>query len=222
MKQTTARLILALFVLSLASCTSEKRVYTRGYHISWLHPKPLKQQNVTAAIPCSFIMTENSAEDSSKNQTNNFEADLSNQLSQPSHIAEEFEIVSDTIVPNTKEDDYFGQKNYPSEQSKTNFKKNNIFRQKDIIQIKKDTKSMFIIAFFSLLISSFSIFLISETSNIGSVNGFKSLIALILLAIFSFGLFIITLPVGIFLLFKLLYLKITKKGISIDSPMASS
>ena len=167
-------------------------------------------------------MTENSAEDSSKNKTNNFEADLSNELSQTSHIVKEFEIVSDTIVPNTKEDDYFGQKNYPSEQSKTYFKKNNIFRQKDIIQIKKDTKSMFIIAFFSLLISSFSIFLISETSNIGSVNGFKSLIALILLAIFSFGLFIITLPVGIFLLFKLLYLKITKKGISIDSPMASS
>ena len=76
MKQTVAQLLLMLTVLSLASCSMEKRIYTKGYHISWLHTA-----GINASQGCSKGASQVLPKDLSSNLSKNLESDISQDLS---------------------------------------------------------------------------------------------------------------------------------------------
>ncbi|MEY3836123.1 MAG: hypothetical protein RI989_1551, partial [Bacteroidota bacterium] len=117
-------LLVILAVLSLASCTLEKRVYSSGYHISWLH---------TVGKGVLQDASQDVAQDASQQLSQNLPKDLSSNLS--SNL--EIQTLSDTITPINKEEDYFGQKDSSSDQKeKTPFFSPPIRRPKTIHDLK--------------------------------------------------------------------------------------
>jgi hypothetical protein len=226
MKKTVAQLLLILTVLSLASCSMEKRLYSNGYHISWVHPIPknieiVASQDVSqdamqdasqdvaqdamqdasqdVAQDASQELSQNLPKDLSKNLSSNLPHDLSTNLSKNLDA----ETLSDTITPNTKQDDYFGQKDYSSTKDKNK-------KPQDIRELKKVLKDNSIIALFSLVVGALSVLLLSLITA-DSVDSIKSGIFLIILIAACGVLFLISFPVMIFQFFKLVYLKMLGK-----------
>jgi hypothetical protein len=97
----------------------EKRVYTKGYHISWLHPinldalqdvaqDAMQDASQDVAQDASQELSQNLPKDLSKNLSSNLPQDLSKNLS--SNLSKNlsknqgFQTPSDTITPTTKDE----------------------------------------------------------------------------------------------------------------------
>lgn len=218
MRQTVAQLLLMLSVLSLASCSMEKRMYSKGYHISWLHPIPKNIEIVASqdvSQDASQELSQNLRKDLSSHLSQNLETDVSLDLS--SNLAQNLETdvslflsknlkaetLSDTITPNTKQDDYFGQKDYTSTKDKSK-------KPQDIRELKKETKDDFKVALLGLVGWAVSLGLLS-VNNWSTLDSIKSAVFLIILGVLCALLFIIYFPIAIFRIFKLIFLKICGK-----------
>ena len=144
MKQTTTRLILAVIVLSLASCTIEKRVYSNGYYVSWL-----QTNNIDATQDASQELSQNLPKDLSENLSSNLPKDLSKNL--------EIQTPSDTITPTNKQEDYFGDKVHkPSKEKIRPYFQRPIKRPKTIEDLKLAIRFDFRLALASILVLAFA------------------------------------------------------------------
>ncbi len=208
MKKTVAQLFVILAVLSLASCTLEKRVYSGGYHISWLHTvgKGVLQD---ASQDVAQDALQDVAQDSSQQLSQNLPKDLSSNLS--SNL--EIQTLSDTITPINKEEDYFGQKDSSSDQKeKTPFFSPPIRRPKTIhdlkISIGRDFK-MVLISILAFGVSLGFLYLIAWISP--SANG-DGAVFFSLMLVASFITFFFYLIRAIIRIFKLSALKALGKS----------
>ena len=189
MKQPIALLLLILTVLSLASCSLEKRLYSNGYHISWMHSV---QRGVLQ--DASQELSQNLPKDLSKNLLSNLE----------------IHTLSDTITPNKKDDDYFGQKNYNRDEANNVVPNTKNTKPQDISELKKETKDNFIAALIGFGGWGISLGLLSM-NDWSTLDSIKAAIFLIVLGTACAILFLIFLPVAIFRLFKLAFLKMRGK-----------
>jgi hypothetical protein len=82
------------------------------------------------------------AQDASQELSQNLPKDLSKNLS--SNL--EIHTLSDTITPNKKDDDYFGQKNYTRDEANNVVPNTKNTKPQDISELKKETKDNFITA----------------------------------------------------------------------------
>jgi uncharacterized membrane protein YgcG len=205
MKKTVAQLLLILTVLSLASCTIEKRVYSSGYHISWMHTveKGVLQD-------ASQDVAQDVAQDASQELSQNLETDVSLDLSKKLCKSQDAETLSDTITPNNKDDDYFGQKNYTRDEANNVVPNTKNTKPQDISELKKETKDNFIAALIGFGGWGISLGLLSM-NNWSTLDDIKSAIFFIVLGTACAILFLIFLPVAIFRLFKLAFLKMRGK-----------
>ena len=122
MRLNLALLAFLFCVIAFTSCSIEKRIYEKGYHISWLHLKPNNPlADVSQDLPqdLSENLSENLETDVSQGCSKGASQDLSENLSKNL----QFKTPSDTITPTTKEDDYFRQKetNLPNENKEAFF-----------------------------------------------------------------------------------------------------
>jgi len=204
MRLNLNQLALLLCVIAFTSCSVEKRIYNKGYHVSWLHPKP-KNPLADVSQGCSKGASQDLPQDLSKNLetavspdlSKNLEIDVSPDLSKNV----EFNPPSDTITPTKKEDDYFGQKDYS---------KNKSDKPQNISELKKELKDNFKVALFSFIASAFSIGMLS-INNGNSLDDLKAAILFIIIGVFGTLLFLIYMPIAIIRLFKLLFLKLAGK-----------
>ena len=205
MKKTVAQLLLILTVLSLASCTIEKRVYSSGYHISWMHTvekgvlqDALHDASQDALQDALQDASQDVAQDASQELTQNFTSNL------------EFHPHSDTITPTKKDDDYFGQKNYTRDEANNVVPNTKNTKPQDIAELKKETKDNFIAALIGFGGWGISLGLLSM-NDWSTLDSIKAAIFLIVLGTACAILFLIFLPVAIFRLFKLAFLKMRGK-----------
>ena len=217
MKQPVALLLLILTVLSLASCSLEKRVYSSGYHISWMHTveKGVLQnasQDVAqdASQEVSQDASQEVSQDASQELSQNLETDVSLDLSKKLCKSQDAETLSDTITPNKKDDDYFGQKNYTRDEANNVVPNTKNNKPQDISELKKETKDNFIAALIGFGGWGISLGLLSM-NNWSTLDDIKSAIFFIVLGTACAILFLIFLPVAIFRLFKLAFLKMRGK-----------
>jgi hypothetical protein len=209
MKKTVAQLLLILTVLSLASCTIEKRVYSSGYHISWMHTVEkgvLQDASQDVAQDALQDALQDVAQDASQELSQNLPKDLSKNLL--SNL--EIHTLSDTITPNKKDDDYFGQKNYTRDEANNVVPNTKNTKPQDIAELKKETKDNFIAALIGFGGWGISLGLLSM-NNWSTLDDIKSAIFFIVLGTACAILFLIFLPVAIFRLFKLAFLKMRGK-----------
>ncbi len=193
-------------VIALSSCSIEKRIYEKGYHISWLHPK---QTGLFRDVSqdCSKGASQDLPQELSKNLETNVSQDLSENLLKNSV----FKTTSDTITPTTKDDDYFGQKetNLPNE-NKEAFFGPPIRKPKTVEQLKKGIGRDFKLVLLALIIGGISgglLTLIGQSAT-GVSDGF---IFLIILFFLSIAAFLFYLARGLLRILKLTVLKIFGK-----------
>ena len=200
MKPTHWTAIYTILILSLASCTIEKRVYSSGYHISWLQ---------TNNIDAKQGRAEGASQDLPKDLSQNLRRDVTQGCAEgasqdlPKDL--KLETSSDTITPNTKDDDYFGQKNYNKVVPKS---KNT--KPQNITELKQQLKDNSLISLFSLLVGALSVLLLSLITA-DTLDSIKSGIFLIILIVVCGVLLLISFPVMLFQFFKLIILKIAGK-----------
>ncbi len=202
MRLNLNQLVLLLCVIVFTSCSIEKRIYNKGYHVSWLHPKP-----TGPLAGASQDLSKNLEIDVSPDLSKNLETDVSQDLSKNV----EFNPPSDTITPTKKEDDYFGQK----ETNLTNANKEAFFgppirKPKTVEQLKKGIGRDFKLVLLAMLIGGVSgglLALIGQSAT-GVSDGF---IFLILLFFLSIAAFIFYLVRGLLRILKLTALKIFGK-----------
>ncbi len=212
MKQPVALLLLILTVLSLASCTIEKRVYSSGYHISWMQPINLDASQVRAEDASQDLpkdLSKNLRRDVTQSRAEGASQDLPQELPQDL----ELESPSDTITPTNKQEDYFGQKDSSSDQKeKTPFFSPPIRRPKTIhdlkISIGRDFK-MVLISILAFGVSLGFLYLIAWISP--SANG-DGAVFFSLLLVASFVTFFFYLIRAIIRIFKLSALKALGKS----------
>ena len=194
MKPTHWTAIYTILILSLASCSLEKRLYSNGYHISWL-------------------------------QTNNIDAKQGRAEGASQDLPKDLklETSSDTITPNTKDDDYFGQKNYTTDESNKVVPKSKNTKPQNITELKQQLKDNSLISLFSLLVGALSVLLLSLITA-DTLDSIKSGIFLIILIVVCGVLFLISFPVMLFQFFKLIILKIAGKpdDYKINQPKAAN
>lgn len=202
MRSNLALLAFLFCVIAFTSCSIEKRIYEKGYHISWLHPKPKtpladvsQGHSVRASHDLPQDLSENLETVVSQGGSEIASKDLSKSL--------EFKTPSDTITPTKKEDDYFGQKDY----SKSNNKSD---KPQNITELKKETKDNFKVALFGFVGWAVSLGLLS-INDWSTLDSLKAAIILIILGTACALLFLIFLPIAIFRLFKLAFLKLLGK-----------
>ena len=180
-------------VIASTSCSIEKRIYEKGYHISWMHSV---QKGVL--------------QDASQELSQNLETDVSLDLSKKLCKSQDAETLSDTITPNKKDDDYFGQKNYTRDEANNVVPNTKNNKPQDISELKKETKDNFIAALIGFGSWGISLGLLSM-NNWSTLDDIKSAIFFIVLGTACAILFLIFLPVAIFRLFKLAFLKMRGK-----------
>lgn len=218
MRLNLALLAFLFCVIALTSCSIEKRIYEKGYHISWLHPKPMNPlADASQDLPqdlsenletgASQDLSKNLETDVSQDISKNLEIDISQDLSKNL----QFKTPSDTITPTTKEDDYFGQKetNLPKE-SKEAFFGPPIRKPKTIEQLKKAIGRDFKLVLLAMIIGGFSgglLALIGQSAT-GVSDGFLFLIILFFLSIAGFIFYLVR---GVLRILKLTVLKIFGK-----------
>jgi hypothetical protein len=202
MRLNLALLAFLFCVIAFTSCSIEKRIYEKGYHISWLHLKP---NNPLA--DASHDLPQDLSENLSKNLETVVSQDLSENLSKNL----QFKTPSDTITPTTKEDDYFGQKetNLPNE-NKEAFFGPPIRKPKTVEQLKKAIGRDFKLVLLAIIIGGFSgglLALIGQSAT-GVSDGFLFLIILFFLSIAGFIFYLVR---GLLRILKLTVLKIFGK-----------
>lgn len=218
MRLNLALLAFLFCVIALTSCSIEKRIYEKGYHISWLHPKPMNPlADASQDLPqdlsenletgASQDLSKNLETDVSQDISKNLEIDISQDLSKNL----QFKTPSDTITPTTKEDDYFGQKetNLPNE-NKEAFFGPPIRKPKTIEQLKKAIGRDFKLVLLAMIIGGFSgglLALIGQSAT-GVSDGFLFLIILFFLSIAGFIFYLVR---GVLRILKLTVLKIFGK-----------
>ena len=218
MRLNLALLAFLFCVIALTSCSIEKRIYEKGYHISWLHPKPMNPlADASQDLPqdLSENLETGASQDLSKNLetgvsqdiSKNLETDISQDLSKNL----QFKTPSDTITPTTKEDDYFGQKetNLPNE-NKEAFFGPPIRKPKTVEQLKKAIGRDFKLVLLAMIIGGFSgglLALIGQSAT-GVSDGFLFLIILFFLSIAGFIFYLVR---GLLRILKLTVLKIFGK-----------
>ena len=230
MRLNLALLAILFCVIAFISCSFEKRVYEKGYHISWLHPKPsglfadvsqgcskgasqgLSQNlEIDVTNDCSKGATQDLSEKLSKNLESGASLDLPQDLSENLSKNIEFKTPSDTITPNNKEDDYFGQKEtaLPHE-TKEAFFGPPIRKPKTVEQLKKAIGRDFKLILLAMILGGISAGLLTLFAPAsGSVgNGIIFLTFVFILSLFIFGYYFIR---GTVRIFKLTALKITGK-----------
>ncbi|MFM2228453.1 MAG: hypothetical protein RL664_1796 [Bacteroidota bacterium] len=205
MKPTHWTAIYTILILSLASCSLEKRLYSNGYHISWMHSV---QRGVLQ--DASQELSQNLPKDLSSNLSQNLERDVSLEPSKKLCKSQDAETLSDTITPNTKDDDYFGQKNYTTDESNKVVPKSKNTKPQNITELKQQLKDNSLISLFSLLVGALSVLLLSLITA-DTLDSIKSGIFLIILIVVCGVLFLISFPVMLFQFFKLIILKIAGK-----------
>jgi len=201
MKLKLALLALLFCVIASTSCSIEKRIYEKGYHISWMHSV---QRGVLqdALQDASQEVSQDASQELSQNLSKNLSKNLSSNL--------EIHTLSDTITPNKKDDDYFGQKNYTRDEANNVVPNTKNTKPQDISELKKETKDNFIAALIGLGGWGISLGLLSM-NNWSTLDDIKSAIFFIVLGTACAILFLIFLPVAIFRLFKLAFLKMRGK-----------
>ena len=205
MKPTHWTAIYTILILSLASCSLEKRLYSNGYHISWMHSV---QRGVLQ--DASQELSQNLPKDLSSNLSQKLETDVSMDLSKELCKSQDAETLSDTITPNKKDDDYFGQKNYTRDKANNVVPNTKNTKPQDISELKKETKDNFIAALIGFGGWGISLGLLSM-NDWSTLDSIKAAIFLIVLGTACAILFLIFLPVAIFRLFKLAFLKMRGK-----------
>ena len=218
MRLNLALLAFLFCVIALTSCSIEKRIYEKGYHISWLHPKPMNPlADASQDLPqdLSENLETGASQDLSKNLETGVSQDISKNLeidiSQDLSKNLQFKTPSDTITPTTKEDDYFGQKetNLPNE-NKEAFFGPPIRKPKTIEQLKKAIGRDFKLVLLAMIIGGFSgglLALIGQSAT-GVSDGFLFLIILFFLSIAGFIFYLVR---GVLRILKLTVLKIFGK-----------
>jgi hypothetical protein len=234
MKQPVAQLLLMLTVLSLASCSIEKRVYTKGYHISWLHTV-----GIDASQGCSKGASQVLPKDLSSNLSQNLETDISQDLS--SNLSQTLETAvsqdlpkdlstkktspniaavndfktiqtkQDTVIPSVNED-YVGSPSNSNTNTKPPFLSAPIRRPKTIESLKVSIGRDFKLALLSILTMGISLgflYLISLVSTSGDGRGIIFFGLTFLASIFTF---IFDLTRAIIRTFKLSALKVVGKS----------
>ncbi|MFA9219906.1 MAG: hypothetical protein ACEQSL_01835 [Sediminibacterium sp.] len=210
MKLNLALLAFLFCVIAFTSCSIEKRIYEKGYHISWLHPKP---SGLFADV--SQGCSKGASQDLSKNLSKNLESgaslDLPQDLSENLSKNIEFKTPSDTITPTNKEDDYFGQKApaLPNEKKEAFFGPP-IRKPKTIEQLKKSIGRDFKLVLLAMILGSISGGLLALIGPVSSGVG-DGLVFLTILLVLSITGFIFYLIRGLFRIFKLTALKIFGK-----------
>ncbi|MFM2228452.1 MAG: hypothetical protein RL664_1795 [Bacteroidota bacterium] len=198
MKQPVALLLLILTVLSLASCSLEKRVYSNGYHISWMH---------TVEKGVLQVPSQDVAQDASRELSQNLPKDLSKNLS--SNL--EIHTLSDTITPTNKQEDYFGDKVHkPSKEKIRPYFQRPIKRPKTIEDLKLAIRFDFRLVLASFLLILF----LGGLLYLGYLISFENLgvgIVLYLSALASVLAFFFYLLRGVLRTLKLVALKIFRK-----------
>jgi hypothetical protein len=205
MKLNLALLVFLFCVIAFTSCTIEKRIYEKGYHISWIHSV---QRSVLQ--DASQELSQNLPKDLSSNLSQNLETDVSLDLSKKLCKSQDAETLSDTITPNKKDDDYFGQKNYTRDEANNVVPNTKNTKPQDISELKKETKDNFIAALIGFGGWGISLGLLSM-NDWSTLDSIKAAIFLIVLGTACAILFLIFLPVAIFRLFKLAFLKLRGK-----------
>jgi uncharacterized membrane protein YgcG len=150
------------------------------------------------------------AQDASQELSQNLETDVSLDLSKKLCKSQDAETLSDTITPNNKDDDYFGQKNYTRDEANNVVPNTKNTKPQDISELKKETKDNFIAALIGFGGWGISLGLLSM-NNWSTLDDIKSAIFFIVLGTACAILFLIFLPVAIFRLFKLAFLKMRGK-----------
>ena len=210
MRSNLALLAFLFCVIAFTSCSIEKRIYEKGYHISWLNPKPNNPlADVSQDLPqdLSENLSENLETDVSQGCSKGASQDLSENLSKNL----QFKTPSDTITPTTKEDDYFRQKetNLPNE-NKEAFFGPPIRKPKTVEKLKKAIGRDFKLVLLAMIIGGFSgglLALIGQSAT-GVSDGFLFLIILFFLSIAGFIFYLVR---GLLRILKLTVLKIFGK-----------
>jgi len=209
MRLNLALLAFLFCAIAFTSCSIEKRIYEKGYHISWLHPKPTNTL-ADASQDLPHDLSENLETDVSKGRSEGASQDLSKNL--------EFKTSSDTITPTNKEDDYFGQKApaLPYEKKEAFFGPP-IRQPKTIEQLKKSIGRDFKLVLLAMILGSISGGLLALIGPVSSGVG-DGLVFLTILLVLSITGFIFYLIRGLFRIFKLTALKILgkKDDVAID------
>ena len=202
MKLNLALLAFIFCVIAFTSCSIEKRIYEKGYHISWLHRKP---SGLFADV------SQGCCKGASQGLTQNLETGASQDLSKNLSKNIEFKTPSDTITPTNKEDDYFGQKApaLPNEKKEAFFGAP-IRKPKTIEQLKKSIGRDFKLVLLAMILGSISGGILALIGPVSSGVG-DGLVFLTILLVLSITGFIFYLIRGLFRIFKLTALKIFGK-----------
>ena len=230
MRLNLAPMAFLFCVIAFTSCSIEKRIYEKGYHISWLHlktigpladasqdlPQDLSENLETGASQdlsknLSENLSENLETDVSQDLSENLETDVSQDLSENLSKNLEFKTPSDTITPTTKEDDYFGQKetNLPNE-NKEAFFGPPIRKPKTVEQLKKAIGRDFKLVLLAMILGGISgglLALIGQSAT-GVSDGYVFLMILFFLSIAGFIFYLVR---GLLRILKLTVLKIFGK-----------
>ena len=218
MRLNLALLAFLFCVIAFTSCSIEKRIYEKGYHISWLHPK---QTDLFGDVTqgCSKGASQDLPQDLSKNLekdvsqdlSKNLETDVSQDLSENLSKNLQLKTPSDTITPTTKEDDYFGQKETNlTNESKEAFFGPPIRKPKTVEQLKKSIGRDFKLVLLAMILGGISGGLLALigplTTSVG--DGYVFLMILFVLSIAGFIFYLVR---GLLRILKLTVLKIFGK-----------
>ena len=234
MRLNLALLAFLFCVIAFTSCSIEKRIYEKGYHISWLHPKPsglfadvsqgcYKGASQDLPQDLSENLETGASQDLSKNLSENLSENLETDVSQgcskgaSQDLSEDlsknlqFKTPSDTITPTTKEDDYFGQKetNLPNE-NKEAFFGPPISKPKTVEQLKKAIGRDFKLVLLAMIIGGFSGGILALIGQSATSVG-DGLVFLTVVFVLSIAGFIFYLVRGLLRIIKLTVLKIFGK-----------
>ena len=210
MRLNLALLAFLFCVIAFTSCSIEKRIYEKGYHISWLHPKPMNPlADVSQDLPqdLSENLSENLETDVSQGCSKGASQDLSENLSKNL----QFKTPSDTITPTNKEEDYFGQKetSLPKEY-KEPFFGHPIRKPKTVEQLKKAIGRDFKLVLLAMILGGISGGLLALVGPSATSVG-DGLVFLTVVFVLSIAGFIFYLVRGLLRIIKLTVLKIFGK-----------
>ena len=200
MKLNLTLLAFLFCVIAFTSCSIEKRIYEKGYHISWLHKHDFAQKTAIADAPIHYLP----AIQIDTNFTNIASKKESITTSAPT-------LNTDTIAPTTKDDDYFGQKEttLPKE-NKEPFFGHPIRKPKTVEQLKKAIGRDFKLVLLAMILGGISGGLLALVGPSATSVG-DGLVFLTVVFVLSIAGFIFYLIRGLLRILKLTVLKIFGK-----------
>ena len=218
MKLNLTLLAFLFCVIAFTSCSIEKRIYEKGYHISWLHQK---QTDLFGDVTqgCSKGASQDLPQDLSKNLekdvsqdlSENLETDVSKDLWVNLSKNQASQTPSDTITPTSKDDDYIGQKEttLPKEY-KEPFFGHPIRKPKTVEQLKKAIGRDFKLVLLAMILGGISGGLLALIGSSATSVG-DGLVFLTVVFVLSIAGFIFYLVRGLLRILKLTVLKIFGK-----------